>query len=143
VRKQTWVVPEKRDEKFSNLLIRKIGASAKSFGISAFSLEIKEKYVDEAEPHYHISVSTGPCSDMPTDKLKARYSAKADGKEYAGIMNIVFKSNAPENINQLMVMGALFLYDEYIRKYYPEWKTEYWTIDLPIPTIPKNRNYPH
>jgi len=123
-----WTMLEKRDEKFTKELAKKIIASAKSFGVVDFLIEIKERYLDEEKPHYHFKAKCGANKNRRTGLIAASYSATADGKTYSGRMEIIFKSDAPEIIRRILTAGLLFLYDESIRKYYTEWITEYQTI---------------
>lgn len=129
--KRIWVMPEKRDEKFSYLLIKKVYLFAKSLGITVFELEIKEQYTTEVEPHYHFHVTFGLCLDLPTTAMSATYIASANNEQHDGAMNIIFRSNGPHNFNKLIVSCSFFVYDEFIRKFYPEWKTTYQNIQLP------------
>lgn len=123
-------MPEERDEEFSNILLKKILASAQSFGLNDFELEIKEQYTIEAEPHYHFHVGFGSCANLQLTVLSATYIATEKGTQYEGTMNLTLKTGSKLNIDQIMITGAFFLYDEYIREYYPEWKTTYREIKL-------------
>ena len=122
-----WVMPEARDEEFTNDLVNRIKASAESFGVSSFSIEIRECYTNEETPHYHFKADFGNSNNLHVGLITASYSATAD-KAYSGHMEISFKSDATSTINSILVAGAFFLYDEAIRKYYSEWKTKYETI---------------
>ena len=131
MRKYSWVMPEERDERFSNILIEKIAASAKSFRIDDFELEIEEKYTTEDKPHYHFYVVFGLFLGSPPTILSATYKASANEEQHDGAVRILFKSDERGSINQLMATGAFFLYDEFIREFYPEWETVYKEIQLP------------
>lgn len=129
--KHAWVMPEERDEKFSNALLERITASADSFGIKNFELALKEQYTIEDKPHYHLHVEHESCSSLKGSAILAIYAATSEGKEYKGTIDMTFKADGRldgPSIGQIMTAGIFFLYDECVREYYPEWKTTYQEI---------------
>ena len=129
--RHTWIMPDERDAKFSMALIDKISNFAKSFGINSFDLEIKEKYTDESVPHYHCHVSSNGLLGRPATELSVTYTATVAGEDqkkevHEGEMTLIFKATGSTASKDLYVTaGALYIYDECIREYYPEWETRY------------------
>jgi len=131
--KCVWVMPEQRDENFSLELINRFGFLAKSLEIYAFSIEIQEQYQNEETPHYHMEVHSGLCIDLPSEVgVNALYSATADGQAYDGQMKIRVRINGPVSFGQILAATLFGYYDECIREYYQEWKTEYKEIQFPV-----------
>jgi len=137
VEKLVWIMPEERDEVFSRVLINRIKNYAEALSIEGFLLEVWEHYEDEENPHYHLKVSVdldGPIDStrlnelLISEKIMVLYSAATNDEEYSGRMDISFSSRSSATINQILVSGTFLIYDEVVKKYYPEWKTRYITI---------------
>lgn len=131
MKKYIWVMPEKRDEEFSNELIVRFKDLAGSLKVPNFLIGISEQYSFENEPHYHLRAGIGDCSKICGLYISASYLATADEKKYNGVVNISMKTNAFFTINVILISSLFSFYDEYIRKFYPEWKTDYKYISLP------------
>lgn len=131
--KRVWVMPEQRDEDFSLELINRFGFLAKSLGVSAFSIEICEKYQNEETPHYHMKVEIGICIDLPGEiGVNAFYSAAANRETYKGEMNIRLRVHCPNSLCLVLAATLFSYYDECIREYYKEWETKYEEIQFPV-----------
>lgn len=128
--KYVWVMPEERDEKFSEELFNRFKALADSLKVSDFLIEIKEKYSNEDEPHYHLMVGSRACPDLLKEIccLSTLYLATAGGKTYKGKIMIKVQSKAPFTFNMILASALFGFYDEYVREFYPEWQTDYKTI---------------
>lgn len=128
--KMIWNMPDSKDEEFTKALLERIEKSAQSFGIEIISVEIKEQYSNEDTPHYHFKIAFGKSYfDSLLAEVSADYSAVAEGEKYDGSMKIIIETNDSKEMSQLMAIGAFYLYDEYIREYYPEWETIYNKIN--------------
>jgi hypothetical protein len=132
MRRLIWIMPEERDEEFSLKMSERFWALAKSLGVSAFSVEVREQYESEETPHYHMKVEDGLSIDLPAEiGANATYTATAEGKTYDGRMKMRVRANGPAPINMILAATLFGYYDEYIREYYQEWETEY--IDIVFP----------
>ncbi len=128
--KRIWIMPEKRDENFTNELLERFEALAKSLRKTNFSLEIKEQYATEDTPHFHFRVDFGNQTESACkDYIIASYDASANNETYEGTMRINFYSDIRSTYSFTLVVAAFAFYDEAIRKYYPEWTTHYKHIE--------------
>lgn len=129
------VMPEEKDKIFSNKLSERFESFTDSLKVSEFEIEIKEQYIDEVAPHYHLGARSKDCTRTGFFKnghtISASYMAIAIGKSYLGRMDMRVKSNATASINKILVSTLFAYYDEYIREYYPEWETHYEVIEFP------------
>ena len=130
MKKHIWVMPERRDEKFTNTLIDQIVCFAGDLGICNLQLEIKEQYENEDTPHYHFLISSGPCQKSlsamsPTDMVATYLATKGD-ETHEGRVRLTFRALSGGNDkHKMIVAGAFCLYVLLIRKFYPERKTIY------------------
>lgn len=133
MKKYVWVMPEKRDEEFSEELFKRFKSLADSLKVKDFTIEIQEKYSNEDDPHYHFKAGSETDFDQLNEKssVMALYLATADGKTYEGLMRIKVQSNAAASFNMILASALFAFYDECIREYYSEWQTDYKMIDCP------------
>ena len=154
ITKKIWVVPDKKDEVFSLVLIERICASAPSFDVFNFSLEISEQYDIEDSPHYHtkvdISIETmdeiGERIEIEEamlleetqpemtyySEITSNYSATLDCDTFFGEVKIVVSTNEILESFILQVLGSMAfgLYDEAVRVHYPEYETIYYGFHI-------------
>jgi hypothetical protein len=127
-----WEMPEERDNEFSLKMMERFMALAKSLGVSAFLVEVCEQYKNEEIPHYHIKVEDGPDIELPAEiRLNALYFATANGQTYEGQMSMGIRADGLATFNFILAAALFGYYDEYIREYYTEWKTEYTDMAFP------------
>lgn len=138
MKRHAWIMPEKRDERFTKALFKEVALFVRQFGINNFELEIKEQYTDETSPHYHCHVSCDGRLILSPTQMSVAYVAtrtdkKTKGKEMReGEMKLIFKAKNGDTDTRLVIIVAIFyLYDQLIRKYYPEWKTRYTEVRPP------------
>jgi len=131
MRQEIWVMPEKKDEDFSLVLIERVYKIAKSLKVDAMTLEISEQYDDEETPHFHMKVGWGPCIDLSSNEMKVNYTASEDNGthsgeiQHSGEIHIEFCADSPCPVGAILTTIAFGLYDEAIREFYPEWTTDY------------------
>ena len=125
MRKEIWEMA-KEDEKFSMILIEKVSGVAKSLKVEDLIIEISEKYDDEKTPHFHMKVGFGSTIDLPADNMLISYTASQNsGINYVGSIYIEVCANAHTPIGKILATLTFGLYDDAIRQFYPEWKTDY------------------
>jgi hypothetical protein len=117
-------MPEKRDEVFSEALMRKAEKITLLLGIGSYRIHIKEQYANENSPHYEMKVGEENCNC--SSQITIQYNATADGKEFSGQVLVSFAANNLNwKVTQVLVSGLFFDYVDAISVYYPEWTTIY------------------
>ena len=122
--------PDDRDKEFSQVIAKRLYDVLQSAfnDCNLFSFKIEERYTSEETPHFVFQILFNKNFQgefFRSMVLDANYQANDGKSKYDGTTTIIVASDLCNRSNNLL-LGYLFcIYDEEIRKHYPEWTTKY------------------
>lgn len=132
------VFPDQRDKDFSQEIVKRLyGVLQSAFSkYNYLTFQLSEQYGSPREdsPHFQITTTFSKNTPAPVFKvalLQAEYRATNADKTYKGTTVLHVQSSGLETRDNLLLLGYIFgIYDEEIRKHYPDWDTEYVSKNL-------------
>lgn len=126
------VFPDQRDKDFSQEIVKRLydvlQSAFSKYNYLTFQLSEQYGSPREDSPHFQITTtfSKTPALAFKVALLQAEYRATNADKTYKGTTVVHVQSSGLENRDNLLLLGYIFgIYDEEIRKHYPDWNTEY------------------